>query len=119
MSPPKQDRRQQLVASARWVFARKGYHAPSIDDVIQRAGVARGTFYNYCESKRAIFQEILEDHFRRIWESVTPIRVGPDEDIRAQVLANLRSFLALFEDDPDLGRLLLAVAVGLDPESDR
>src|SRR4029077_9163310 len=97
MSPPKEDRRQQLVECARWVFARKGYHAASIDDVIQRAGVARGTFYNYFESKRAIFQEILEDHFRRIWQSVTPIRVGPGEDVRAQVFANIQSLLALFE----------------------
>ena len=51
-------RRAQLVACAREVFAERGYHKASIDDVIRAAGVARGTFYNYFDSKRAVFQVV-------------------------------------------------------------
>lgn len=113
------DRRKQLLTAARWVFARKGYHEASIEDVIRRAGVARGTFYLYFDGKRAVFQEVLEGLFARIWQKVPPIRTGPEDDVHAQVLENLGALLALFEDDPDIMRLLLAVAVGVDPEADR
>src|SRR6187431_654451 len=34
-------RRQQLLDAATWVFARKGFRNASITDIIQRAGVAR------------------------------------------------------------------------------
>lgn len=113
------DRRAQLLACAHGVFARKGYHAASIDDVIQRAGVARGTFYLYFEGKRALFQQVLEGLFERIWQTVPPIRTGPQDDVHAQALANLGGLIGLFEDDLDVPRLLLAVAVGVDPEADR
>lgn len=116
---PRPDRRAQLLTAARWVFARKGYHDASIDDVIRRAGVARGTFYLYFDGKRAVFQEVLEGLFERIWQTVPPIRTGPDDDVHAQVLENLGSLVALFEDDPDVMRILLAIALGVDPEADR
>ena len=49
------ERRAALLSTARQVFAQHGYHSTSIDDLIDAAGVARGTFYLYFESKRAIF----------------------------------------------------------------
>jgi AcrR family transcriptional regulator len=113
------DRREQLITCARWVFAQKGYHGASIDDVIQRAGVARGTFYLYFEGKRAIFQHVLEGLFERIWQTIPPIRTGPGDDVHAQALANVGGLIGLFEDEPDVPRLLLAVAVGVDPAADR
>lgn len=117
MDPDK--RRQHLLACARRVFAKKGYHEASIDDVIQAARVARGTFYNYFDSKRAVFQQVLEELFVEIWASVPPIRVGDGEDVPAQVVANLTSLCTLLERERDIGRILLAGAGGLDPESDR
>jgi TetR/AcrR family fatty acid metabolism transcriptional regulator len=113
------DRREQLLTCARWVFARKGYHDASIDDVIGKAGVARGTFYLYFDGKRAVFQEVLEGLFERIWRTVPPIRIGPEDDVVSQVLENLGGLVGLFDDDPDAARLLLAVAAGVDPEADR
>ncbi|MCO5167029.1 MAG: TetR/AcrR family transcriptional regulator [Planctomycetes bacterium] len=113
------DRRGELLAAARWVFAKKGYHESSVDDVIRRAGVARGTFYLYFDGKRPLFGEVLEGVFQRIWETVPPIRTGPGDDVRAQVLANLGALVSLFEDDPAVPRIVLSVALGVDFEADR
>ena len=113
----KEGRRRQLVECAKSVFAKKGYHEASIDDVIRAAGVARGTFYLHFESKRTIFREVLEELFQRIWSSVRPITVGADEDPRAQIVANLASLCAVLEEDEDVGRILLGGTVGLDPEA--
>src|SRR5215472_15244370 len=56
----KTERRAQILAHARDVFAKRGYHAAKIDDIVSAAGVARGTFYLYFEDKRAIFEEIVD-----------------------------------------------------------
>jgi TetR/AcrR family fatty acid metabolism transcriptional regulator len=53
-------RRQQLLDAATWVFARTGFRNASITDIIERAGVARGTFYLYFKSKDDIFRLIVE-----------------------------------------------------------
>ncbi|MBT8491506.1 MAG: TetR/AcrR family transcriptional regulator, partial [Deltaproteobacteria bacterium] len=38
-------RRDQILRVATAVFADKGYHKASISHIIERAGIARGTFY--------------------------------------------------------------------------
>jgi AcrR family transcriptional regulator len=48
-------RRAQILESALTVFATKGYHETSVTDLVDAAGVARGTFYLYFDSKEAIF----------------------------------------------------------------
>ena len=55
------DRRAQLLVAARTVFASLGYHRANVSAIIDQAGVARGTFYNYFESKRACFQAVLSE----------------------------------------------------------
>src|SRR5882762_344306 len=62
----KEERRQQILTSARDVFARRGYQAAKIDDIVAAAGIARGTFYLYFEDKRTIFEEIVDRAFTQI-----------------------------------------------------
>jgi len=111
-------RRAQLLACAREVFAERGYHGSSIDDVIRAAGVARGTFYNYFESKRAVFQVVLEDLFEVIWTSISSIEVGGDRTVPDQIESNVRSLCSTLDDSHDHLRILFNEAAGLDPESD-
>jgi AcrR family transcriptional regulator len=40
-------RKQQILEASARVFAQKGYFAASVSDIIEEAGVARGTFYLY------------------------------------------------------------------------
>jgi AcrR family transcriptional regulator len=51
----KQERRRQILSAAKQVFADAGYHGASIHAIIERAQIARGTFYLYFESKAAVF----------------------------------------------------------------
>ena len=52
---------KELLKAATRVFARKGYRAASISDVINAAGVARGTFYLYFRSKQDILFAVIDD----------------------------------------------------------
>lgn len=109
-------RRAQLLAAARVVFAREGYHATSVADLIKEAGVARGTFYNYFESKRAAFQAVLDDLMSRLNAAVSPVH--PKGDIPAQLRLNLEMLVGVLSEEEDVTRLLFADAVGLDEEGD-
>ncbi len=107
-------RRLQLLSVARQVFAVRGYHATGVSDIIEMAGVARGTFYNYFDSKRAIFQAVLEELIVAITAAFTPIDVG--RDVVPQVRANLVNLLDVLEEG-GVGRILFTDAAGVDAES--
>jgi TetR/AcrR family transcriptional repressor of nem operon len=54
MSYPAEHRhltKQKIVRSARQLFNRRGFDTVSIDDVMADAGLTRGSFYSYFESK--------------------------------------------------------------------
>jgi AcrR family transcriptional regulator len=91
----KLERRRQIMDAATAVFADAGYHGASINSIIERAAIARGTFYLYFESKAAVFDSILDramtDLRARIHriEVADPAAPPPQTQLRAQVIAAL------------------------------
>jgi AcrR family transcriptional regulator len=55
------ERREQILEAAKEVFAEAGYHEASINAIIEHAGIARGTFYLYFQSKAAVFDALLDN----------------------------------------------------------
>jgi AcrR family transcriptional regulator len=53
------NRRQAIVEAALDEFIARGYAATRLDDVAQRAGVAKGTIYLHFKDKQALFQELV------------------------------------------------------------
>ena len=53
--------RQKIVRSARRLFNRHGFDAVSIDEVMADAGLTRGSFYSYFESKGDLYAEAVVD----------------------------------------------------------
>jgi len=109
-------RRAQLLSAARTVFASLGYHRSSVAQIIEEAGVARGTFYNYFESKRACFQAVLGEMMDAVTAAVHPIDVS--RDIPVQVRENLERLFATLTEDDEVARVLFAEAAGIDEEGD-
>ena len=52
--------RQLLVAVARELFAQQGYAATSVEEIVRRAGVARGALYHHFPSKEALFRAVYD-----------------------------------------------------------
>lgn len=107
-------RRAQLLQAGREVFGRKGYHAANVADIIESAGVARGTFYNYFASKRAIFQAVLQELMEAVTRSVTPIDI--EQPIPPQVRDNLYYIVSSLQELGDGARILFTDAAGIDAE---
>jgi AcrR family transcriptional regulator len=53
------ERREAIVEAALDEFIARGYAATRLDDVAQRAGVAKGTIYLHFKDKEALFQELI------------------------------------------------------------
>jgi AcrR family transcriptional regulator len=115
----KLERRRQILASAKAVFAEAGYHGASINAIIERAQIARGTFYLYFESKSAVFDSILDQalsdlrtRIRRI-EVDDPSAPAPQVQLREQVVATLEYIVS----DRPLALLLLSAGHTPDAEA--
>ncbi len=57
--------RQAILDAAREVFGELGYETATVRDIIRRAGLAAGTFYNYYRSKEEVFAALADDGARR------------------------------------------------------
>ncbi len=116
----RESRRAGVMNVAREIFSKKGYHATSIDDIIEAAGIARGTFYLYFESKRAIFDELLDELFGQLQAVIHRIEVGPGaEPPLDQMHAIVERVLDTLQQNLELARILLREAIGIDGDFDR
>jgi AcrR family transcriptional regulator len=116
----RESRRAGVLAVARRIFSQKGYHATSIHDIIETADIARGTFYLYFESKRAIFDELLDGLVTTLQAQVKRIEVGPEApDPVEQLNATVDRVLKTLLDNREMARILLREAVGIDTDFDR
>ncbi|MFD7666094.1 TetR/AcrR family transcriptional regulator [Streptomyces sp. NPDC059788] len=55
-----------LTDSALALFAERGFHATSISDIVQRAGLTRGAFYSNFRDKEELFLALYDTHTDRL-----------------------------------------------------
>jgi AcrR family transcriptional regulator len=54
--------RARLLDAARRVFARRGFHAASLEEIAREAGATTGAIYSNFESKEELFLALFEEH---------------------------------------------------------
>ena len=113
----KTERRRQIQGIAKQVFSRKGFHNTTISEIIKQANIARGTFYLYFDSKRDIFDKLLEDFLDEIRACIKPIDLVNGPAPLEQLKENIGRVIALVHREPDLIQILFHHASGLDERS--
>jgi AcrR family transcriptional regulator len=117
---PKAERRQQILAAARDLFARRGYHQTTIDDIVDEAGVARGTYYLYYEDKRAVFSDLIDRFSQRLTMAIERIAIDDgSRSVADQVRANIRAILGVCLAERAMTKILFTDAAGIDSAFDR
>ncbi|HXJ36263.1 MAG TPA: TetR/AcrR family transcriptional regulator [Candidatus Eisenbacteria bacterium] len=82
----KERTRQELLAAAVGVLAKKGFHDTKIADIASAADVGVGTFYLHFETKDALFDALVEDTVGRLKAAIDHARLKETEPV-----ARLRS----------------------------
>lgn len=98
-------RRETILDAARGVFAEKGLLASTIDEIAERAEVAKGTIYLYFRSKDEMFTALLDEGLalvgKRFSEAVD-LALPADENLRRLCDAYCR----LYREEPQYFKLL-------------
>lgn len=81
----KAEHRQRLLEAAAAEFADKGLDGARVDDISLAAGLAKGTIYNYFDSKQHVFREVVAAWSDRI--DACREAVSGDAPVREQLLA--------------------------------
>ncbi len=100
------ERKLQLLDAAETLFATRGYGPTRIADICDSAGVAKGLFYWYFETKDALFAELVRAVRQRLRRAqaaamddaadpLTRIRQGAEASVR--FMAEHMEFFALVE----------------------
>ena len=106
------------IVHASWeLFREKGFEKTTVDEIIERAGIAKGTFYHHFEGKSSLLgtlSDILDDKYRDLEEHLDPT-LGAVEQIKT---LNREMFGYIEKNIPvELYRALLASQ--LNPRGDR
>jgi AcrR family transcriptional regulator len=83
------ERAASILEAAARVFARSSYAATSVDDVAAEAGITKLIVYRHFNSKRALYQAVLDHVVERLQEAHRPRPGGPPSADRAETLADV------------------------------
>lgn len=106
--------RERILEAALDVFARKGYHGASVDDIVRASATSKGAVYHHFPNKEAVFLALVDDFAARLAAAVAAA-VGARHGALPKVEGALVAALATFADNERLARLILLEAVSLGP----
>ena len=107
--------RDRLIQAAMDVFAERGYHGATVDNIVAASETSKGAFYHYFSSKQAIFLSLL-DRLVQMVEAGVEQAIEQEAGALAKVEAALRVVLEVASARRDLARILLIEAAALGPE---
>ncbi|ORV19081.1 TetR/AcrR family transcriptional regulator [Mycobacterium celatum] len=108
----KSARRDEIMAAAKKVFARKGFHATTIADIAKQAGLAYGSVYWYFDSKDELFHALMAVEEQALRAHVSAAVAAPADGVEPFRTA-VQATLEFFEADKATVRLLFRDAYAL------
>ena len=109
-----EERRAAILDSALAVFAERGYHATSIDDIAREGGVSKALIYEHFDSKQKLYEELLEQHAGELFERLAAAMEEAGDSGAARLASGLDAFYRFVEEHRVAWRMLFREAS--DPE---
>jgi TetR/AcrR family transcriptional regulator len=106
--PP--DKRRAVVDAALEEFAGRGYEGASLNTVVRRAGISKGSLFTYFPSKAALFDALVQLAAGDIRENLRALRDrSRQEPFEQRLEALVRTGLDFLERRPGLARIWFRV----------
>jgi TetR/AcrR family transcriptional regulator len=103
--------RDRLLHVAADVFARKGYAATSVNEIVEAAGVTKPVLYYYFESKAGIFHEIFVEALRQFRDALQAPQ-DPNLTVVARLVDLCGRVYDLFSSHLEVARLVHSIYYG-------
>ncbi len=100
----------ELLASARRLFAERGYASTSLSDIVAEAGLTKGAVYHHFTGKQEVFRAVFEREHRALAATVADA-AQREADPWVRVRVGWHAFMAAAE-DPAVQRIVLLEAPG-------
>jgi AcrR family transcriptional regulator len=111
-----EEKRQRIMAAALEEFSARGYRQGSVQAIARRAGIAKGSLYQYFKGKKELFLYtcilVLEENCRSVWGFPEPAPLSFFERLETAALASRRYAL----EHPGAYQLCLSAREGLPPD---
>ena len=106
-----EEKRKRVLDAAWGEFTRVSYAEVSINQIIQRAGISRGSFYQYFKDKEALMRYLMQEGWAYLMRGYHANLKAVGGDLFALQLLCFDQFLDQWEHtDPVLERFLLHAA---------
>ncbi len=93
--------RERLLVAARAVFARRGFHAASVEEIAAEGGYSTGALYSNFSGKEDLFLAVMDreidEHAREIEEAVRE-----RTSVAARAQGGAERWMAMIEREPDV-----------------
>ncbi len=107
-------RRLRLMDAALDLFAARGYHETSVEDIVARARMSKSAFYELFDSKEQCFRELLAQQGGALIHAVVSAAADGGGH-RDRMRRGISAFVSACFEQPALARLMLVESVGLSP----
>jgi len=104
----KQKREAILLAAVR-VFARKGLHRATMQEIAEEAGIGKGTIYEYFRSKEELFSAVFRYWTDRFKKEISQ-RLEGITNPRERIAACIDATLAVYHQSEELLELFFGLA---------
>ncbi|WP_420452725.1 TetR/AcrR family transcriptional regulator [Ilumatobacter sp.] len=112
---PATARREQILEVALDVFASEGFHGASMNDIAVAAGVTKPVLYQHFDSKRDLYQALLDEVGNRLLDSIAKA-TAEATDGRSQTELGFRAYFRWVASDFAAFRLLFGSGTSNDAE---
>ncbi len=103
------ERRERILEAMTAVFAKRGYQAATVGNLIAGAKISMGNFYKEFDSKEDSFLQVYERVIARARERVSA-EVPSGEDWETQAILGVRALIGFVVEEPMSTRIFLAEA---------
>jgi AcrR family transcriptional regulator len=110
---PAAERRAGILDAAMEVFAERGYHVASLDEIARTADVSKALIYEHFPSKEALWASLLDTQVAEVFRRLAGA-AATSEPGEVRLRAGVDAFLAFVEERPGAWRMLFREAA--DPE---
>jgi AcrR family transcriptional regulator len=107
--------RERLLAAMLRAVAELGYRDVNVQDVLDRAGVSRPTFYEHFSNKEDCFLAAFDAVSTRLRERIAAAAERGGDCWRDRLRLGLEELLRFCQDEPDAAKVLVVEARGASP----